>query len=190
MSSEVFTTGDVAKMFKVAPRTCSKWFDSGKLKGYRIPGSLDRRIPKENLIQFARENGMPLSFVKDIEPSAILISHSVQLRSELALLLGSDIDFVAAPTWFDAGLNAMELRPKVVVMDCNCGRHECLIAARAIRSAADRDGKPIFRGCKLVALCCADECNQRYLEDAGFCKAFMQPIDLAEVANAVRGLLS
>ena len=34
---KVFTTGQVAKICKVAPRTVSKWFDSGRLKGYRIP---------------------------------------------------------------------------------------------------------------------------------------------------------
>jgi excisionase family DNA binding protein len=45
---KVFTTGQVAKICKVAPRTVSKWFDSGRLKGYRIPGSQDRRIPRES----------------------------------------------------------------------------------------------------------------------------------------------
>ena len=45
---KVFTTGQVAKICQVAPRTVSKWFDSGRLKGYRIPGSQDRRIPRES----------------------------------------------------------------------------------------------------------------------------------------------
>jgi excisionase family DNA binding protein len=57
---KVFTTGQVAKICKVAPRTVSKWFDSGRLKGYRIPGSQDRRIPREYLIKFLKEHGMPL----------------------------------------------------------------------------------------------------------------------------------
>ena len=56
----IFTTGQVAKICKVAPRTVSKWFDSGRLRGYRIPGSQDRRIPREHLIRFLREHGMPL----------------------------------------------------------------------------------------------------------------------------------
>ena len=51
---KVFTTGQVAKICKVAPRTVSKWFDSGRLKGYRIPGSQDRRIPREQLIRFLK----------------------------------------------------------------------------------------------------------------------------------------
>ena len=44
---EVLTTGEVAKICNVAPRTVSKWFDSGQLQGYRIPGSKDRRICDE-----------------------------------------------------------------------------------------------------------------------------------------------
>lgn len=56
----IFTTGEVAKICKVAPRVVSKWFDSGRLRGYRIPGSQDRRIPKEYLIRFMKEYGMPL----------------------------------------------------------------------------------------------------------------------------------
>ena len=51
---DVLTTGEVAKVCNVAARTVSKWFDSGQLQGYRIPGSKDRRIPVSSLQQFMR----------------------------------------------------------------------------------------------------------------------------------------
>ena len=41
LDKDVLTTGEVAKICNVASRTVSKWFDSGQLKGYRIPA---RRI--------------------------------------------------------------------------------------------------------------------------------------------------
>jgi excisionase family DNA binding protein len=63
----VFTTGQVAKICSVAPRTVQKWFDSGKLRGYRIPGSQDRRVPREQLIRFLRDNGMPETPVADFD---------------------------------------------------------------------------------------------------------------------------
>ena len=59
-SLKVLTVGQAAKLCNAAPRTVSRWFDSGKLRGYRIPGSQDRRIPREHLIRFLTENGMPL----------------------------------------------------------------------------------------------------------------------------------
>ena len=58
---DVLTTGEVAKICNVAPRTVSKWFDSGALHGYRIPGSKDRRIPLNQLIRFMKHHGMPLN---------------------------------------------------------------------------------------------------------------------------------
>ena len=56
---EVLTTGDVAKICHVASRTVQKWFDSGQLKGYLIPGSKDRRIPLKELRRFMRANRIP-----------------------------------------------------------------------------------------------------------------------------------
>lgn len=53
----IYTTVQVAKICKVKPRTVSKWFDSGDLRGYRIPGSQDRRIPRECLTRFLKEHG-------------------------------------------------------------------------------------------------------------------------------------
>jgi len=56
---ETFTTGAVAKVLHVAPRTVSKMFDRGLLSGYRIPGSKDRRITRAQLLVFMRENQIP-----------------------------------------------------------------------------------------------------------------------------------
>src|SRR5216117_3594650 len=79
---KVFTTGQVAKICKVAPRTVSKWFDSGRLKGYRIPGSQDRRIPRDYLIKFLKEHGMPLGDLEDEAMAKVLIVAQDQVLIE------------------------------------------------------------------------------------------------------------
>ncbi len=79
---KVFTTGQVAKICKVAPRTVSKWFDSGRLKGYRIPGSQDRRIPREYLIKFLKEHGMPLGDLEDEAMAKVLLVGQDQVLIE------------------------------------------------------------------------------------------------------------
>lgn len=62
---KVYTTGQVAKICTVSPRTVAKWFDTGRLKGYRIPGSRDRRIPHNILINFLEEYAIPLGNLKN-----------------------------------------------------------------------------------------------------------------------------
>lgn len=64
-SKAIFTISEVAMICGVAPRTASKWFDSGRLRGYRIPGTQDRRIPRAYLVCFLKEHGMPLGELED-----------------------------------------------------------------------------------------------------------------------------
>ncbi|HUV41538.1 MAG TPA: helix-turn-helix domain-containing protein [Sedimentisphaerales bacterium] len=58
--NNVLTTRDVAKICNVAPRMVSKWFDTGLLAGYRIPGSMDRRIPIAELARFMTAHNIPI----------------------------------------------------------------------------------------------------------------------------------
>ncbi len=55
----VFTTGHIAKMLGVSPATVVKKFmRTGRLRFYTVPGSLDRRVTKESLVEFLIAYGM------------------------------------------------------------------------------------------------------------------------------------
>lgn len=84
----VFTTGQVAKICKVAPRTVSKWFDSKDLVGYRIPSSKDRRIPEANLREFMSINEMPEELLNDF----IVELESTKKETD-PLILAAEHDF-------------------------------------------------------------------------------------------------
>jgi len=66
MMTQVFTTGEVAKVCSVAPRTVAKWCDQGRIKCFRIPGSKDRRITEEWLIAFLNEHQGMEHLIKNI----------------------------------------------------------------------------------------------------------------------------
>src|SRR5205085_5724336 len=104
---KVFTTGQVAKICKVAPRTVSKWFDSGRLRGYRIPGSQDRRIPREHLIKFLKEHGMPLGELEEEGWHKILIIGAEKLfidRIREMLPEDENFKYELANSGFEAGI--------------------------------------------------------------------------------------
>jgi excisionase family DNA binding protein len=62
---KVFTTGKVAKICRVSTRTVSGWIDSGLLKGYRLPGSQDRRVIEMELLKFLEKHGMPTDLLEE-----------------------------------------------------------------------------------------------------------------------------
>lgn len=90
---DVLTTGDVAKICHVAPRTVSKWFDNGQLKGYRIPGSKDRRIPVNELIRFMKMHNMPTSALPVGKIRVLIADSNEKTASALADVLRSEADY-------------------------------------------------------------------------------------------------
>ena len=123
-NKDVLTTGEVARICKVAPRTVTKWFDSGQLRGYRIPGSKDRRIPVTQLIRFMRQNNMPLDGMMHFTKTRILIvddeSEIVDMLRDL-LSQQTTYDVQVARNGFEAGLAAERIKPHVILLDINLG---------------------------------------------------------------------
>jgi len=123
-NKDVLTTGEVARICKVAPRTVTKWFDSGQLRGYRIPGSKDRRIPVTQLIRFMRQNNMPLDGMVHFTKTRVLIVDDegdiVEMLRDL-LSQQTTYDVHVARNGFEAGLSAEKVKPHVILLDINLG---------------------------------------------------------------------
>ena len=180
----IFTTGQVAKICKVAPRTVSKWFDSGRLRGYRIPGSQDRRIPREHLIRFLKEHGMPLGELEDEAVGKILIvGAETGIRNGLKEQMGSDtfkLDF--ANSGFEAGIQAESLHPDCVVIDFMMGRNEAVMIAQNLRKNAE------YVETVLVGLL-SDEDNSSGFDRSVFNETFRKPFDVALLGERIRTLV-
>ena len=181
----VFTTGQVAKICHVAPRTVSKWFDTGKLKGYRIPGSQDRRIPREQLIRFMKENHIPLGSLEEESWHKILVVGAEPLFIErLKELLREDDDykFEVAHSGFEAGTKASAFHPNSIVIDHAMGRSEALQIAQTLRRNES------YKDTLIVALAGEDEPAPESLSDFGFNDAFKKPFDIALLSERIRTL--
>jgi len=120
---DVLTTGEVAKICNVAPRTVSKWFDTGQLKGYRIPGSKDRRIPLNNLVQFMKVHGIPLDGVMSGKSRVLIVDEQRDVTDVLKKLLVEQAGYEVrvAATGFEAGIECERFKPHVMLLDIHLG---------------------------------------------------------------------
>jgi excisionase family DNA binding protein len=116
---DVLTTGEVAKICNVAPRTVSKWFDSGALHGYRIPGSKDRRIPLNQLIRFMKQHGMPLNGLMTGCTRVLIVDDEQDIVEVLEKILEGEAKYEVevAKSGFSAGVTAEKVRPHVILLD-------------------------------------------------------------------------
>ena len=115
----VFTTGEVAEICNLSQQTVIRCFDSGRLRGYRVPGSRFRRIPRDALVQFMKEHGIPLDQLEIGKTRVLVVDDDPAIVEMLVELLERDgrFEVQTAATGFDAGLKTREFRPEAIVLD-------------------------------------------------------------------------
>lgn len=138
-TKNVLTTGEVAKICNVAPRTVSKWFDSGHLSGYRIPGSKDRRIPLDHLVRFMRSHNIPLNGL-DTGFTRVLVldaENGVGQAVRSALTDKDGYEVITATSALEAGALVVQHQPQVFLVDVTLPDVSPKAIARFIRSRPD-----------------------------------------------------
>jgi len=182
---KVFTTGQVAKICKVAPRTVSKWFDSGRLKGHRIPGAQNRCIPREYLIKFLKEHGMPLGDLEDEAMAKVLVVGQDQVLIEnLKRELPPEKSFKlsTAASGFEAGIQAESFHPDAIIVDFSIGRVEALQICQNLRRNNN------FTEVILIALL-PDDGSTMSFDRSTINETFKKPFDAALLAERLRTLI-
>ena len=144
----VLTTGDVAKICNVAPRTVSKWFDNGQLKGYRIPGSKDRRIPVSELIRFMKMHNMPTAALPVGKIRVLIADSNDKTASALADILRSEGDYEVQTVQSNFGTGAVvqKFAPHVLLVSLLAEGINAMSICKYIRANED------LRTIKVIAI--------------------------------------
>ncbi|NIL98322.1 MAG: response regulator [Planctomycetales bacterium] len=133
---KTYTSGQVGKICQVAASTVNKWFDTGRLKGYRVPGSRHRRIPRESLIEFLKDHNLPLENLNEVAAANVLL-----VVRDPAVVAGLQQEFGRRPGYqiaqtgsgFEAGIQAETRAPDCVIVDLDIGPIDVLQICRNLR---------------------------------------------------------
>ena len=184
---DVLTTGDVAKICNVAPRTVSKWFDSGQLRGYRIPGSKDRRIPLSQLMRFMRAHNMPLNGLDGATTRVLIVDRKMEIGESLADLLDKSDRFEVqtAECGFDAGILAEQFRPHIVLLDIMLDDINVKRISAILQESAE------LQGTRIVAITSTlTEGEKNAILQQGFENVLMRPFDIKQAIQCIDETLS
>ena len=179
---DVLTTGEVAKICNVASRTVSKWFDSGQLQGYRIPGSKDRRIPVSSLVKFMKSHGIPMDGLMSGNPRILIVDDESDVVETLKSILGeqTNYDVCVATSAFDAGVQCERFRPHVLLLDIHLTPADGKDVCEVVRSSDDLQvTKIIAMSGKLT------EGQVSQLGQYGFDGALKKPFSVRQVIESI-----
>lgn len=182
-SRDILTTGEVARICKVAPRTVSKWFDTGELSGYRIPGSKDRRIPLAELLLFMEKHGIPRGVLEPEEQRALIVSRGILNNVDLEKTLAEhNIKVQTVDSAFGAGVFAERLKPQLIFWEVGADSQELGRIPSDIRLIAN------LHKSKVVAM--TDGWQDSELEDKGFDACLNLALDESGLSGFITKLIN
>ncbi|HLO40014.1 MAG TPA: response regulator [Phycisphaerales bacterium] len=187
IEKEVLTTGEVAKICKVASRTVSKWFDTGQLPGYRIPGSRDRRIPVNELVKFMKAHNIPLDGISSGRTRVLLVDDDKEIVETLARILSEQTSYEVqvATTGFQAGMSCQSFKPHVLLMDIHLGDGDSRQVADFVRKNEQ------LQYTKIIAMSGKLTDGQAHgLKAQGFDHFLKKPFQVRQVVEAIESVMN
>lgn len=183
----VYTTGEVAKVCKISQQTVIRCFDSGRLKGFRVPGSRFRRIPRDRLIEFMKANDIPLDQLGSGKKRVLVVDDDPAIVDMFVELLEQDGRFEVrtASTGYDAGILTQECRPDVMILDYKLPDVNGNVVCKAIRS------NPNLQHMRIILISgVADPGEVEELLSAGADAFIRKPFKIDAVVSRIVELLS
>ncbi|MEN8126775.1 MAG: response regulator [Planctomycetota bacterium] len=181
----LFTTGEAAEICNISQQTIIRCFDSGRLDGFRIPGSRFRRIPRENLIKFMKDNGIPLDNLnaeKTGKIKVLIVDDDAEIVELMVDVLSRDgrFELATASSGYDAGLQTQQFRPDVIILDYMLPDVNGNVVCRTIKS------NPDFASIQIIIVSgVANPEEVQELLDAGATEFIKKPFHITELVDRI-----
>ena len=185
----VFTTFETAKLCHVSPLSIINWVNAGRLPAFRTPGG-HRRIRREDLIRFMRENGIPLP--DDLRegsgrPKVLVVDDEASIREVLSEHLttrGTPFEALAASDGFEAGRLMATFRPDVVLLDLRMPGLDGFQVCRTIKADPETSSTIVVAMTGYFS----PETESRILE-CGAVRCFAKPVEPSTLSAFIDSVL-
>ena len=183
---ELFTTGEAAEICRISQQTIIRCFDSGRLEGFRVPGSKFRRIPRISLIKFMKDNHIPLDGVDSGKKKVLIVDDDAEIIELLADVLIRDgrFELKTAASGYEAGISTQQFRPDLILLDYMLPDINGNVVCQIIRK------NPEFENIKIIIISGVvkqDEIDQ--LLKSGAEDFIKKPFNIVELTNKVTAVL-
>lgn len=185
-TKQIFTTGEAAEVCKISQQTIIRCFDSGRLRGFRVPGSRFRRIPREELVRFMRDNNIPTDTLEGGRKKILIVDDDDQIVELFVDVLsrGDRFEVRTAQTGYDAGVLTEQFKPDLMILDYMLPDINGNVVCKTIRE------NPNMTGMKIIIVSgVVNEDEVKALLKAGADDFIKKPFNIEKLLGRVNDLL-
>ena len=179
---ELFTTGEAADICNLSQQTIIRCFDAGRLDGFRIPGSKFRKIPRDSLVRFMKDNNIPMQNFDSGKRKILLVDDDPEIIDLMVDVLQRDGRFTvkSASTGYDAGIMTQQFQPDLILLDYMLPDVNGNVVCQTIRQ------NPDFSNTKIIII--SGVINQSEIDDllkAGAEDFLKKPFSIVELIEKI-----
>jgi excisionase family DNA binding protein len=183
---DLYTTGEAAEVCRVSQQTIIRCFDSGKVQGFRVPGSKFRRIPRQSLVKFMKENNIPLDNLDSGKKKVLIVDDDAEILELMVDVLARDgrFEIKTASSGYEAGIQTEQFRPDLILLDYMLPDVNGNVVCHTIKS------NPEFEYTKIIIVSGVikqDEID--YLLKSGAEDFIKKPFNIGELTNKISNVL-
>lgn len=186
----VYSALEVAEICGVVNQTAINWIRKGYLKAFMTPGG-QYRVYKDNLLKFMEKRNMripPYLLKKKVDKKTVLVvDDDIGFNNVLVKYLlkkFDNIETIQAFDGFEAGVLLSDKKPSIVLLDLDLPGVDGFSICEKIHTSKDFGNPVVF----IVTGLSGDDVPARVMA-LGATEVFKKPLNLAEVAAAIAGVM-
>jgi len=183
---DLFTTGEAAEICRVSQQTIIRCFDAGRLEGFRVPGSRFRRIPRQSLVKFMKENKIPLDSIESGKRKVLIVDDDAEIVELLMDVLDKDgrFELKTASSGYEAGMATERFQPELILLDYMLPDVNGNIVCQTIKK------NPQFENIKIIIISGVVKQEEiAQLLKSGAEDFIRKPFDINELINKITAVL-
>ena len=184
MKKDVLTTFEAADFCHTSYMSVKRWIWAGKLDAFKTPGG-HFRIDRNDLLEFMRKNGIPVSDDGHIERKRVLIvDGDTSVLEEVASYLRmntSELDVAAADNGYETGIMVCRFCPDIILLDIVTPGLDGISICERLKK------NPMTHDIRVIAITgSGNEESARQAYARGADKVLFKPVDMKDLCDHIR----
>lgn len=184
---KTLTSGEIASYCDVNLRTVIRWIESGKLKGFKLPGRGNNRILVEDFIEFLERHDMPIpDALRGIaSPSILIVDDEMPVAKSIQRVARrAGFDSYIATGGFQAGIMLSQYEPKVMTLDISMPGMDGYSVIEFTREQSK------YKDLKIIVISALDDISLERALEIGADATLQKPFSNHDLTNVLEQFMS
>ncbi len=184
---KTLTSGEIASYCDVNLRTVIRWIESGKLKGFKLPGRGNNRILVEDFIEFLERHDMPIpDALRGIaSPSILIVDDEMPVAKSIQRVARrAGFNSYIATGGFQAGIMLSQYEPKVMTLDLSMPGMDGYSVIEFTREQSK------YKDLKIIVISALDDISLERALEIGADATLQKPFSNHDLTNVLEQFMS